>query len=444
MIIILQQFLGVLLQTIPVAVLLGIFFDEEDMRGRKQNYYIGAVAILLVGGLFFSVITTQKSQPDSRIFIGNMLMTFVVLLFCFFYFYYVKAGLMKKVIALGMGCNYAAIVYLLNGVLMELRPGYGEPQKYPYFPENLFGLVLTTLVSFPLVLLFVNRIVKKSIQKLECFGLKRQCFFVVTGLLLFCIECTVLGLDDLTSVLWISAAILGNVVVMYYLFFYEINLMKEQFELVGQLNNFRLQSRSIGKNIDEMKRMNHNVRHHLNVIKVLNEERKYEEITEYLKSLEKEYVRVENEKLSGYMILDSVLRYYFQQMRNAQIKIETNFQIGSSYEFEPIDITILFGNCLENVMEELEQIPEEERLVELNIRARGEMFTIALKNRCRKGKSVNGGEFTDWKHFLSSKRSSETGEGLASIHYIAEKYGGNARFKRDDEWFVMHVFLRIP
>lgn len=84
MIIILQQFLGVLLQTIPVAVILGVFFDEEDMRGRKQNYYIGAVTILLVGSLFFSVITTQKSQPSSRIFIGNMLMTFVVLLFCFF------------------------------------------------------------------------------------------------------------------------------------------------------------------------------------------------------------------------------------------------------------------------------------------------------------------------------------------------------------------------
>lgn len=442
--IMLQQLLGMLLQTVPVAVLLAAAFDEEDVRGKKWDYYVRAAALLVTAGFIFAALCMRKPEKISRFAFGNVLMTFAILLFCILYFYFIKAIFIKKIIVLVMGCNYAAIVFLINSIFLKCMHITYEYKTYPYYPENLIGLIVVTFVTYPLVFLFVKQVVKKSIQKIDRSALKRQCFFVVTGLILFCIECLVLQFDSLVHTLWIAFAIVGNVIVMYYLFFNEIKLMKEQFALVERVNSFQIQSRSIGKNIEEMKRMHHNIRHHLNVISVLNEEGKNREIAEYLKSYEKEYVWIENEKLSGYMILDSILRYYFQQMRESQITIQTDFQIGSNYEFEPMDITILFGNCLENAIEELTCLPRQERFVKLNVRVCGEMFTIGLENRCIGGKSVNNGEFTDWKKFSSSKRNSGTGEGLSSIDYVAKKYGGNARFKRDDEWFVMHVFLRMP
>lgn len=444
--IMLQQLLGMLLQMVPVAVLLGAAFDEEEMRGKKRNYYIGAAALIVAVGFIFAAASMQKPEGATRFAFGNVLMTFAILLFCIFYFYFIKASLIKKIIVLVMGCNYAAIVFLMNSIFLKciFMNEEFDHYKYPYFPENLTGLSVVTVVTYSPVFLFVKCVVKKSIQKIDRSALKRQCFFVVIGFFLFCIECTVMQFENIVYAIWIASAIVGNVIVMYYLFFNEIKLMKEQFALVERVNSFQIQSRSIGKNIEEMKRMHHNIRHHLNVISVLNEEGKSREIAEYLKGYEREYVRIENEKLSGYMILDSILRYYFQQMREAQITIETNFQIGNNYEFEPMDITILFGNCLENAIEELTRLPLRDRFLKLDVRVRGNMFTIGLENRCVGGKPVNNGEFTDWKKFLSSKRNSGTGEGLSSIDYVAKKYGGNARFKRDDGWFVMHVFLRIP
>lgn len=443
MAVMLQQVLGMLLQTAPVAVLLGEVFDKEDMRGRKRVYYTGAAVILVIAGFVFAAAFMQKPEKISWFAFGNILMIFVIIIFCIFYFYFVKAGLIEKIIALGMGCNYAAIVFLVNSIVLEYMFIPSTDREYPYLPENLIGLIAVTSVTFFPVFLFVKRVVKKSIQNIDRSALKRQCIIVVTGLLLFCVECTVLQFDNIVLTTCIALAMIGNVIVMYYLFFNETKLMKEQFELVERVNNFQIQSRSISKNIEEMKRMNHNIRHHLNVIGVLNEEGKSREIAEYLKSYEREYVRIENEKLSGYMILDSVLRYYFQQMREAKITIQTNFRIGSSYEFEPMDISVLFGNCLENAIEELSLLPEQDRLARLDVRAFGEVFTIGFENRCIEGKSVNNGQFTNWEQFLSSKRNAETGEGLSSIDYVAKKYGGNARFKRDDQWFIMHVFLRI-
>lgn len=442
-IIMLEQILGMLIQTAPVAVLLGEVFDEEEMRGGSRNYYIGAVALLVLLGLAFSLVSVQKGDRISRFAFGNVLMTFAIFVFCIFYFSFIRAELAKKLIALGMGCNYAAIVFLLNSIFVKYMFDYQE-REYSYYRENLFGLLLVTLVTFPLVFIFIRRVVKQSIQKISRPMLRRQCFFVLTGFVLFCIESMLIQFDNIVVAACLAFAVTGNVIVMYYLFFNEIKLMKEQLALVEQVNNFKIQSRSIGKNIEEMKRMQHNIRHHLNVISVLNEEGKSREISEYLNGCKKKYMQIENEKLSGYMILDSILRYYFQQMREEQITIQTNFQIGSNYEFEPIDITILFGNCLENAIEELRCLPERERFAELSVRVCKNTFTIGLKNRCIPGKAVNNGEFTDCKRFLSSKRVSETGEGLPSIDYVAKKYGGNARFKRDDEWFVMHVFLKIP
>lgn len=123
------------------------------------------------------------------------------------------------------------------------------------------------------------------------------------------------------------------------------------------------------------------------------------------------------------MILDSVLRYYLQEMEEEQIKVQTNFQIGSSYRFEPMDITVLFGNCLENVIEEQRRLPAEERFVNIDVRVNRQLLMISMKNKCMAG-PVRRGEFADWRKFPSSKRSSGKGEGLHSIDIIAKSIRG--------------------
>lgn len=435
------QFIGVLLQTVPVMVLLGCPFEEEEFRGKKRHYYVAGSLMLVISAVIFAVLYSLRDPGVKARAVGDSLMMIIIGLSSVYFFYIVRAKFIKKLTVMGIGCSYAAIVYLLSS-LFVLYCGI-EITENPYVIENLIGISFSTLFTYPFIYLYQVKIVKPNLQIIDNRIQRHECISVMLGLLLFCIESKVMIFGDFYRTVFLVVAVIGIIVVMYYLFFNEIRMIHEHFEMQRQIDNFDRQSKNIGKSIEEMKRMHHNIHHHLNVIGVLNQQGKREEITEYLSRYEKTYARLESQRLSGYMILDSVLRYYLQEMEEEHIKVQTNFQIGSNYDFEPMDITVLFGNCLENAIEEQRRLPVEERFVSMDIRVNGQLLMICMKNKCMTGIAGKGG-FADWRKFPSSKRSSGKGEGLHSIDIIARKYKGNARFQRSESWFVMHVILQIP
>lgn len=435
------QFVGVLLQTIPVMVLLGCPFEEEEFRWKKRDYYVAGSLMLVISAAIFAVLYSLRDPGVNVRIVGDTLMMFIIGLFGVYFFYIIRAGFIKKLTVMGIGCSYAAIVYLLSS-LFVLYCGIGITED-PYIIENLIGLSFGTLFTYPFIYLYLVKTVKPNLQIIDNRILRHECMSVMLGLLLFCIESRVMIFGNFYRSVFVVVTVIGIVVVMYYLFFNEIRLIHEHYEIQRQVDNFDRQSKNIGKNIEEMKRMHHNIHHHLNVIGVLNQQGKQKEIAEYLSRYEKTYTMFESRRLSGYMILDSVLRYYLQEMEEENIKVQTNFQIGSTYDFDPMDITVLFGNCLENAIEEQRRLPVEDRFVNMDIRVNGQLLMISMKNKCMAG-IVRKGEFADWRKFPSSKRGSGKGEGLHSIDMIAKKYKGSARFQRSERWFIMHVILQIP
>lgn len=441
---ILMQFTGVLLQTVPVMILAGCPFEEEDFRSGRINYWIGGSMILVVLAVVFAGVVSNRALRANIANLGDWLMGVIIILCSVYYFFMLRVKFMKKMIVIAIGFSYAAVIVLLNAVVIRFMLE-GIVSNGPYVKENVLGLVVITLVTFPPVYWYMMKVIRSCLQFISDQMMRKQCASVFTGLFLFCLECRIapMNVADLDVVIANVLCVIGITVVMYYLFFNEVKLMQDQYELMKQMDNFEMQSKSIAKNIEEMKRMHHNIHHHLNVIGILNQEGKQKEIEEYLSRYEKIYARLESKRLSGYMILDSVLRYYLQEMEEERITVKTHFQIGTSYDFDPMDITVLFGNCLENAIEEQRRLPVEDRFVGIDIQTNGQLLLISMKNRCLAG-IASEGEFADWRKFPSSKRSSQKGEGLHSIDIIAKKYKGNARFKRSENWFVMHVILQIP
>lgn len=270
----LVQFTGVLLQTFPVMVLMGWLFEEDEFQGKKRNYYIyGGLILFLLAGAFAAVFTFFRDIKNRGRLTGDILMTVIIVSFCFYFFYIVRSKFIKKLIAVGTGCSYAAIVYLISGLFVLYQCGNEYP-AYPYFKENLIGLTLATLMTYPLICLYSVKIVKPNLQVINDRMLRRQCVSVMMGLLLFCVASKMLPFVGFYDTFYSVAAVIGIVMVMYYLFFNELRLMQENYEMQRQMDNFDRQSKSIGKNIEEMKRMHHNIHHHLNVIGILNQQGK--------------------------------------------------------------------------------------------------------------------------------------------------------------------------
>ena len=143
--------------------------------------------------------------------------------------------------------------------------------------------------------------------------------------------------------------------------------------------------------------------------------------------------------------MDNILRYYLARAQDEGVRFET--QLGTfpnSLGFDPMDVTVLLGNLLENALEACRKIPRpEKRFLRLSLRQRGTVLLLSLSNSCPPNEA-DYPEFVSHAHFPSTKGGRPHGLGLKSVQLVADKYGGSAEYKRENGTFTVRVVLNIP
>lgn len=102
---------------------------------------------------------------------------------------------------------------------------------------------------------------------------------------------------------------------------------------------------------------------------------------------------------------------------------------------------MLLGNCLENALEALRQLPEGERRLSIEMMPAKSMLVLRIQNTCTG--THNSGGAAGWEEFAFRKETARRGVGLRSVTAIAEKYGGNAQFQCKDGVFTTRVILNL-
>ena len=100
------------------------------------------------------------------------------------------------------------------------------------------------------------------------------------------------------------------------------------------------------------------------------------------------------------------------------------------------DIYALMGNALDNALECVLQETEEERIISLQIRRRGQMVSIHLENRCSRPP-----EFQEGLPVTHKADKNAHGFGVRSIRYIVHKYGGELRMGAEGGMFSLDILL---
>ena len=110
---------------------------------------------------------------------------------------------------------------------------------------------------------------------------------------------------------------------------------------------------------------------------------------------------------------------------------------GESIDFiSPPDIYALMGNALDNALERVVQEPEEQRIISLQIRRRGQMVSIHLENSCSRPP-----DFQDGLPVTDKADKDFHGFGVRSIRYIVHKYDGQLRMRAQGGLFVLDILL---
>ena len=191
--------------------------------------------------------------------------------------------------------------------------------------------------------------------------------------------------------------------------------------------------------MENTSRLRHDLRHHLNALCALNAQGRHADITEYLKQYVTVYDQLSRQNFSGDPVVDSVLEYYMALAGEANIPVERQISLIGGTGVEPADMTVLLGNCLENALEALRQIPEGQRRLSIEIMPAKSMIVLRIQNTCNR--AHHSGEPAGWEDFASSKGNGRQGVGLRSVTAIAEKYDGSAQFQCKDGVFTTRVIL---
>lgn len=185
----------------------------------------------------------------------------------------------------------------------------------------------------------------------------------------------------------------------------------------------------------------HDYRNHLQVIKSYAESAKRDELLSYMGSIEGSLDSIDLKIRSGNELLDAIINSKMTRAEACGIEFEVKISIPtSSMGIDPVDLTTLIGNLLDNSIEACERIESagERRFIELK------MFDISGETGILVKNSMTGKIEKSEGIFITSKRKGDHGIGMSQINSIVKKYRGYLNCNTEGTVFETLIHLPIP
>lgn len=189
---------------------------------------------------------------------------------------------------------------------------------------------------------------------------------------------------------------------------------------------------------EKIKILRHDMKHHMNEIRLLAEKYHAAEIEKYIDCME-QYLRKPDEMISsGNTEIDSVLNYMLQkardQLENVVVKVILPEKMKHAF-----DMNVLVGNLLENAVEAAVQTDRKYLGVHmvyhkgaLMIRVENSFLPEGLEEGERQGSRV---------FFTTKKEKERHGFGLKSVEQIVKAYRGTMEVTTRKDLFCVNLIL---
>lgn len=211
---------------------------------------------------------------------------------------------------------------------------------------------------------------------------------------------------------------------------YEMERLQDMLEM--QYNNYEVLRQSVSV-VDQKY---HDLKYQ---IAVLKSEAGKQESLDYLNQMEREIKSYEAQNKTGNKTLDTILTGKSLYCQNNWIEL-TSVADGEALDFmDPMDISILFGNMLDNAIESVGKIEQKEkRLIHLAITKQKGFLRIRMENCCGEEPKFEKGVLVTTK----SERKYH-GFGIKSIQNIVKKYGGSTSIQVENGWFEVRILIPV-
>lgn len=231
---------------------------------------------------------------------------------------------------------------------------------------------------------------------------------------------------------------LGGVGILYayHMQIQEVNMKLENEYLQNMLHmqyeNYKISEESIAL----VNQKYHDMKHQIAFLRSSVDE---DEKKEYLDQMEHEIKCYEAQNKTGNKVLDTILTAKSLQCQNQKISL-TCVADGKELDFmEPMDISALFGNALDNAIESVKKLADpEKRLIHLSVSRQKNFLRIKVEN-CFEGEL----EFENGMPKTTKHNKRYHGYGMKSIQRIVEKYNGSVTVRPKDGWFELRILITL-
>jgi len=161
-----------------------------------------------------------------------------------------------------------------------------------------------------------------------------------------------------------------------------------------------------------------------------------EDAMKMITSLQDQISSYENYFKTGNTFLDVILRDKAEKAKERGIDFSVMLHFEDGGFLEPLDISAIFGNAIDNAIEASLKLPVSRRLITVKANRVRDMLSIVIENHTA-GEADLLLETTKQDKLLH-------GLGLKSIEQSTEKYGGQCSVKQADGRFILMIIIPIP
>lgn len=178
----------------------------------------------------------------------------------------------------------------------------------------------------------------------------------------------------------------------------------------------------------------HDMKNHLLVLE--GQSARSEAVEESIRTLKSQMEVYETYYHTGNEFLDIIIRDKARAAKEKKIDFCAVIHFKDGFFLEPLDISAIFGNALDNAIEASEKLPEDLRLITAKASRIRDMLVITVENNTPPD-AFSEGNTSKEDDFLH-------GFGLTNIRNAVSKYDGECIFKQQDGRFVLKIVMPVP
>lgn len=192
---------------------------------------------------------------------------------------------------------------------------------------------------------------------------------------------------------------------------------------------------SLKEKYEDISILKHDIKNHLQTISILNEQKKYNIIEDYLKKYLESIQEYSLYFHSSHSMFEIVINEKYSEAKKLNINFEIEYEDIDFRFIEDMDIVSIFANVLDNAIEANEDISKN-RYVYIKVTNNSNYCVFQIENPYYE-------LLYNSNYILKSTKRNHDGLGITSIRKAVEKYNGMVTYKTQNDTFKLTIMIPL-